>query len=406
MLSEIPNVYIALPAMDEFEYLPKVVDCIRNQNYPYIKLVVCINQPDSWWDNPERKAVCIGNQVSIDYLESLEGIQIEIIDKSSKGKGWTAKKEGVGWARKTIMDKIVNQANVSDVIMSMDADTQFNTGYVSSIVENLNQNPTAVAISVPYYHELTGDEEKDRAILRYEIYMRYFALNLMRIGSPYAFTAIGSAIALPVSSYKAIGGITPHKSGEDFYFLQKLGKFGRILTWNEERVYPAARYSNRVGFGTGPAMIKGKEGDWSSYPIYPFEYFDDVEATYRLFADLFDADVPTPLDTFFEEKFGFENIWKPLRANFKTPQQFIRACHHKVDAFRVFQYLKWRNTKNQVSDEGNLIRFLGKLYPLKSATLSFNFRYLKFQETNIDRLNELRHFFMELEEVYQKENAL
>ncbi len=97
-------------------------------------------------------------------------------------------------------------------------------------------------------------------------------------GARISFTAIGSAMALPVKSYRAIGGMTPHKSGEDFYFLQKLRKFGKVLTWNKEKVYPEARYSDRVFFGTGPAMIKGRDGDWSSYPIYPFELFDEIKA--------------------------------------------------------------------------------------------------------------------------------
>ncbi len=93
------------------------------------------------------------------------------------------------------------------------------------LLNTFKHHPDAVALSVPYYHNLTGDEEKDRAILRYEIYMRYYAINLWRIGSPYNFTAVGSAMALPVWAYRAIGGITPHKSGEDFYFIQKLRKY-------------------------------------------------------------------------------------------------------------------------------------------------------------------------------------
>ena len=329
-------------------------------------------------------------------------MDIRLNDKSSKGKGWKGKNYGVGWARRTIMDQIALEANDSDIIINLDADTTFGPDYFSSVLQNFKQHPEAVAVSVPYYHELTGDEVKDRSILRYEIYMRYYAINMWRIGSPYSFTAIGSAIALPVSSYKAIGGITPHKSGEDFYFMQKLRKYGDVICRNEEKVFPAARYSDRVGFGTGPAMIKGREGDWNSYPVYPYEYFDEIKSTYELFPCLFRKDTDTPMDKFIEEKFGEKNIWILLRANFKEEEKFIRACHHKLDGFRVFQYLKWRNRENDLTDEENLIRFLEKFYPEKSASLGFDSKELVFADISVENLNELRNMLAEIEEKYQQ----
>ena len=78
-----------------------------------------------------------------------------------------------------------------------------------------------IGLAVPYYHKLIGDAT-DRLILRYEIYMRCYLINLLRIQNPYAFTALGSAMAVTVRAYRKAGGLTPVKSGEDFYFLQNL----------------------------------------------------------------------------------------------------------------------------------------------------------------------------------------
>ncbi|MBC8485810.1 MAG: hypothetical protein H8D45_07185 [Bacteroidetes bacterium] len=400
-----PVLFIALASMDEMEYLPQLISCIKKQTYKNFNLIVCVNQPNDWWEKEDKISICKNNQKSIKYLEGIKDLEITIIDKSSKGKGWTGKKHGVGWARKTIMDKIAEIANKNDIIISLDADTTFNGNYFLSIVENFNRNPDATALSVPYYHRLTGDEEKDRSILRYEIYLRYYAINLWRIGSPYSFTAIGSAIALPVKSYKKIGGITPHKSGEDFYFLQKLRKTGKVLTWNKEKVYPAARYSDRVAFGTGPAMIKGREGDWSGYPIYPFEYFDEIKKTYDLFPVLYKEDFHTPMDNFIIEKFGEKNILQPLRKNYKKKETFIRACHYKIDGFRIFQYLKWRNMKNKGnwdSDENNLIRFFTKFYPEKLNILPFEVSELSIASTSVENLNTVRKLLLKIEKEYQK----
>ena len=396
------RVFVALPAMDELENLPEFIKCLDLQTHGNFKLWVCVNQPDEWWDDDHKFQVCLNNQKSIEYLRSVEGIDMEIIDKSSKGRGWTGKRSGVGWARRILMDSILKEANPDDLIISLDADTSFNPGYFESVVENFKVNDKAVALAVPYYHRLTGDPEKDRAILRYEVFMRYYAINLWRIQSPYSFTAIGSAIVLPVKSYIAIGGITPHTSGEDFYFLQKLRKYGKILTWNCEKVYPEARYSDRVGFGTGPAMIRGKTGDWDSYPIYPYALFKDIKETTDLFPNLFLKDIPNPMETFITEKFKGENIWQPLRKNSKTKEQFVRACFHKMDAFRMLQYLKWKHVANQSSDEENLVNWIRSYYPENFTISGMELKSLSFSESPVSDINKIRDFLVETEESYQQ----
>lgn len=384
------------------DYLPDFIECVRTQTFRDFKLVACVNQPDDWWNKPEKLKICENNAKAIEFLQSIKDFPVEVIDKSSRGKGWTGKNFGVGWARKTVLDRIGSQAGDNDIIISLDADTKFNKDYFSSVAENLNLHRNAVALSVPYYHELTSDEEKDRAILRYEIYMRYYAINLWRIGNPYSFTAIGSAIALPVKSYRAIGGITPHKSGEDFYFVQKLRKYGVVLTWNREKVYPAARYSDRVFFGTGPAMIKGITGDWKSYPIYSFEFFDEVRQTSGLFPVLFQADVQTPMDDFIREKFQGKNIWQPLRENYRTEGKFIRACHHKLDGLRILQFLKWRHSISKTLDEENLGRWFKLFYPEKLSKMIIDFSTFEFASNPVVELDQLRNVLVNIEDSFQK----
>ncbi len=394
-------IYVALPVLDELDTIRYFIEDIQSQTFKNYKLFVCINQPDNWWDLPEKVEICKRNQLTIAYLKSIKDIEIEIIDRSSKDSGWKGKQLGVGWARKILMDRINEVASENDIILSLDADTRFTAIYFESIIRNFQKHEKAMAISVPYYHKLTGNHEIDASILRYEIYMRYFAINLWRIGSPFSFTALGSAIAFPLWAYRKIGGISPMKSGEDFYLLQKFCKVGSIINWNSEMVYPEARFSNRVFFGTGPAMIKGNNGDWESYPIYHFTLFDNVMKTYQQLAGLYKSDVDFPLNKFLADQFKDSNWWLSLRKNFKTEKNFINACYEKVDGLRVLQYLKAFQPEINKSDEQCLHEFLQVFYPEFIPQLCIPIDF-EFNKLSIHQLNDIRNKLMLIEEEYQR----
>ncbi len=399
------KIYIALPVMDEMEYLPELINNIKKQKFRSFELFVCVNQLDEWWSDPKKENICLNNIHALELLKKTKQFPVIVIDKSSKGMGWKGKRFGVGWARKTIMDNISLKADKNDIILSLDADTSFSENYFSSIADSFKTDEKVVALSVPYYHKLTGDEVADRNILHYEIYMRYFTLNLWRIKNPSRFTALGSAIAVPVWAYKTIGGITPHKSGEDFYFLQKLRKYGKLKIWNNEKVFPAARFSDRVFFGTGPAMIKGKNGDWSSYPFYHFSLFDKIKNTFDLFSELYEKDIETPMTNFLNDQFRSENIWAPLRKNFKTRGNFVKACEDKVDGLRILQYLKTSQKDNKNSDEENLKEFLFEFYKNKEIE-KLDPDEFSFTESKISHLNLIRDFLVMKESELQKEKPI
>ncbi|MCD4735827.1 MAG: hypothetical protein K8R53_07260 [Bacteroidales bacterium] len=401
-----PELLIAIPVMAEFENIPALIRNLCGQQYRKFKVIFCINQPDEWWDIPEKRKICLDNQQTLEYLYSVRKFPIEIIDHFSKGQGWKGKKTGVGWARKVLFDKAVSMASEHDLLVSLDADTEIAPEYFSSLVNNLNSNQKAVGFSIPYFHRLTGEKIADRQILRYEIYMRYYAVNMWRIKNPYSFTGLGSAITIPVWAYKRVGGIKPHTSGEDFYLLQKLRKFGRIINWNEERVYPQARYSDRVPFGTGPAMKKGSEGNWSSYPVYPYSFFDEVKNTYDSFSDLFERNISTPMGDFLTGLFDDSDFWQPLRDNATTKEVFTRACQHKIDGLRILQYLKFRQKENNCTDESSLIEFLRKYHPDMLNLSNIDPSEINFRDNPVEYLEKIRQLLMEIEETCQKEDYL
>jgi hypothetical protein len=264
----------------------------------------------------------------------------------------------------------------------------------------------AVGLSVPYYHNLTNDEIIDRAILRYEIYMRYYSLNLWRINSPYNFTALGSAIVVPVWAYKSVEGLSPKQGGEDFYFLQKLRNFGELLNYLPEKVHPAARLSNRVAFGTGPALIKGTNNNWNSYPIYNSVFFDEILETYNNLDKLYVKDIQTPLIKFINNN-SKNNVWDLLRKNYPDKEKFVKACHEKINALRILQYLKYRhNLSENISDENKLIDFFKKYFEDECYIFNDKLTHFSFENENIKNLDKMRNFLFIKEEQLQKGNLL
>ena len=394
------TIYFAIPSLNESKNIEKTLDCIASQNYDgEIKTFVCINQPEEWWNMPDKVEICEDNSKTFEIIKNHKSSQnISIIDKWNKGKGWIRKPHGVGHARHTLFAEIDKIAKNDDIIISMDADTIFNENYVKSIVENFERNRDILAISVPYYHPISGNDDVDSAMLRYEIYMRNYAIEMLRIDSPFAYTALGSAIAFKLSSYKKIGGFTPVKSGEDFYFLQQLRKVGKLAVWNDEKVYPGTRFSDRVYFGTGPAMIKGNEGNWESYPIYHRSLFLKILEVYDNIDRLFEGNLEKKFDflNFLNQHFKTEDFIKPLRKNFKNLKQFRRAFHTKVEGLRILQYLKNRQAELQIDDS----------FALQDNLKEYNFGK-NINLNKLENLVEIRDFLVEIEsELLKKKQIL
>lgn len=395
------RLFIAIPALDELDFLPQTMRSIASQQteHPF-EVSICVNQPESWWENSEKQTVCQHNQTLLKWLRSQQfPFPLHLIDKSSKGKGWDDKNFGVGFARKVLFDHIMSVAAADDILISMDADTVFGPHYVESIAQNFERHPDQNVISAPYFHPLTNDDQANRAILRYEIYMRNCLLNLFRIGCPYSFTAIGSAIAVKIKALKKINGITPMKSGEDFYLLQKLRKMSPISNWNDEVVYPAARFSDRVFFGTGPAIRKGSQGIWDSYPVYHFSLFDEVKKCYDLIDDLYQKDQHNKFIDFLEKQFKDDNLWQPLRKNAKDLAHFRHAFHEKADGLRIMQFLKSEQSQLSVSDEQSLRENLPFL--TQRTIPPFIQQDFSFDQLSTAQLSEIRTFLFK-EEMEQR----
>lgn len=364
----IKHIYILIPVMDEESYLPSTLACAMKETAQVpIKVMVCVNQPDSWWQRADRRAICEANGRTLEYIYATYGKEVYVEDCSSPGRGWNDKKQGVGMARRLLMQRALSTAEDEDVLISMDADTCWQPGYVHTVAQLLSGK--AEAVCARYYHPISGMELQDRAMLRYEIYMRTYLINQLRIGSPYAFTALGSVIACTAGAAKKVDGFDTQASGEDFYFLQKLAKSRPVALYSEQVVYPANRVSQRVPYGTGPAIAKNMEGHTEAYPVFSPAYFDEIKQVYDMLPMLKDADAESRYLHFLMQIFKNDNFLSPLRRNSKNISQFIKAFHQKADALREFQYLRWREQQAGESDEVHLQQLLQQYYPMHAGVM-------------------------------------
>lgn len=339
------SIAIAIPMMDEWENVPSLLHRLQRQSLSSFSVYVCVNQPDSWWTDgqSDHLAVCLHNQQTLQALKKLEissHFTLSIIDRSSQGHGWTGKKMGVGWARKELFARVLNEQDEACVIVSMDADTDFDDDYLEQVLDAFRCDSSISALSVPYYHPLTGVEQVDRPLLRYECYMRHYLIQLLKINNAYAFSALGSAMAFPAWAYHRVGGITPLQGGEDFYLMQKFAKTGRISLAFNSVVRPSGRPSHRVPFGTGPAVAMDLDEQDAHYPFYSTIGFAAVKDTYDMFPMLYIEDMETPMSAFLREQLATDDLWGPLRKNFKTLDLFVHACVERVDGLRILQFLK------------------------------------------------------------------
>lgn len=182
-------------------------------------------------------------------------------------------KGGVGWARKVVMDEAARRLGGQGIIICLDADCLVAKNYLKAVFDYFEKHPLCNAVSIYYEHDLDLLEPAVRAgIVQYELHLRYLVHAMRWAGHPFAFQTVGSAMAVRRNAYLAQGGMNTRQAGEDFYFLQKFIEVNSLCEINVTAVYPSARISNRVPFGTGRAMQKllGESPEWftTSFEIF------------------------------------------------------------------------------------------------------------------------------------------
>ena len=266
-----------------------------------------------------------------------------------------AKHAGVGMARKIGMDEAAArfyQAKKPErgVIVCYDADCLCERNFLVENFRHFAEWPGIAGCSTYFEHPLSGPEKPAvyRAVTAYELHLRYYVEGLRWAGFPYACHTIGSAMSVRVPAYLQLGGMNRKKAGEDFYFFQKLMRHAKTSELGTTAVYPSARPSRRVPFGTGRAVGRILAGEpQRSYSFRAFgivkALVDAVESLDQVptsFEECFPANLPAPMFAFLEannSRIAIAEIGK----NVAGVAQFKKRFWRWFDGFRCVKFLNW-----------------------------------------------------------------
>ena len=381
--SDLSRIFVAIPLMNELDNIPILLDQLINQSLRPVIISFCINQPESWRKSPDKKEIILNNRKTLLYLNKVSAsfpIPIIVLDHTSPGNGFHSNVGCVGLARKLCIDSFLSFTNSNDIIVNMDADTYYPDNYFENIIDIYNQLPLLSGVCAPYYHKIDNlQENKARLMLRYEIFLHYYTLQLLLIKSPYAYMPIGSAMSFRVEAYKKASGFKVKDAGEDFYTMQQIRKIGIINSWLDNTIYPAARISDRVVFGTGPAISLNLKNQIKKYPFYPTYLFKKIESYYQI---LEHSKTTDDIIKNLKEIIPKEIILK-IYKNHPQRDKFVHAIHEYFDAFHILKFLN----NNYSVDINNDFEYFKNFY---QELFKKDITYKNWQEISIDELNLIR----------------
>lgn len=302
-----------------------------------------------------QHGMCTGKGES--NVELADTRSLFLIDRTAEG-ALLPKKEGVGLARKLGLDLALALSERSRQhfgqgvrwLHSTDADVRLPEDYFS--LPALPEESSAVVY--PFTHR--AEPGFEQAMRLYEFKLHYYVNGLQWAGSPYAYHTIGSTLAVCPKAYAQARGVPRRAGGEDFYLLNKLAKLGPVMSLQAPQLEICGRPSERVPFGTGPALgaIRNMDDALEQYGFYHPACFEALQLVLRVACAW--SETPGNAATFramlsehAKDENLAERIWLCLSslksARFfkhiqtQRPKNTLQHFHHWFDAFLTLKFI-------------------------------------------------------------------
>jgi glycosyltransferase involved in cell wall biosynthesis len=343
---------IVIPALAERETLSLTLDSLeknpREILSSFFVLVVVNHSPDASVHDKQNNQQTLQGFAA--WQARFRQLRLAWVDAASPGLELPVRQSGVGLARKIGFDLALRELQYSPsppFLVSLDADTLTRPDYLSALMRHFRErrNPGAV---IPFCHRPGAFPEQDRAIQRYELFLRAYVLGLSLAASPYAFHTVGSAMACTADGYVRTGGMKPRKAAEDFYFLQGLVKTGSVSQVGGTVVYPSARSSHRVPFGTGRSVSRLLAGEKGSILFYRKECFQILRDWLSLMEESWHRDGEeishrsahiSPRLTDYLKEIHFSATWAKIQKNFPSLPTLRKGFHDWFDGLKTLRLI-------------------------------------------------------------------
>ena len=231
-------------------------------------------------------------------------------------------------------------------LCTSDADAILPQRYFSALTDQ----PVRAAAVFPFTHcGATGALGQVTAL--YEQRLDQYVRGLAWAGSPYAYHTLGSTIAVRAEAYAKVRGFPKRNAGEDFHLLNKLAKVGHIVSLEAPRIQIQARNSDRVPFGTGPAinqLLKHADPELARIFYHP-EVFSQLKSWLEVLPlsrsiDL--RDLPLSQQTLHVlESLGTESAIASARKTGKHAETFARHLHNWFDGLKTLRFVHGLQTR-------------------------------------------------------------
>jgi len=362
---------VVIPAFNEPDII-QTLESLLNNDKPEqaVEVLVVVNYAENSLPlikAEAREIVKILNQ----WMEKNQSAQLQFYCMLTADL--PKKHAGVGLARKIGMDEAVQrfeQLCTDGIIVNLDADCTVSKNYLNEILHFYANNPTVKAANIHYEHPIE-DNPKHKAIILYELYLRYYVEALRYCKYPFAYHTVGSSFSVKSSIYQLQGGMNRRKAGEDFYFLHKIipvSNFGEIGT---AVVYPSARESERVPFGTGRSILEwhNKQRDLqTSYALPTFQLikylFDDPLIFYK--KETYKDKLPGDLQTYLSQ-INFKQTLSEIEQNTQTATAFVKRYHRFWSGFELLKLVHY--CRDHIYPNTNLLDSCTNLLKLRNYKL-------------------------------------
>lgn len=389
---------LVIPCYNETDdFVDRLCQTFSGNNSLSLLVIIVINQPDSadsidanqaLWNVLIEKFSSVhldkeNNSKKYHWLTAKNNIDFLLVDRFSHVSQKIPAQQGVGLARKIGSDiacqLFMQQRLENHWVHHSDADTHLPEDYFSALhnVNNTDKRLNQMSAAVyPYTHIQRHQDQKNAhsfnaryvnaryfvATQLYEKALAYYVNGLEYANSPYAFHTLGSCIASNLYHYAQVRGFPKKAGGEDFYLLNKLAKVGTVITLDNAQLKIDARHSDRVPFGTGPAVEKilAMESPEKEYRYYNPQCFRELKEVLEHFDTLFQhrnteagntehaekidsyhawlSHLSTPTQTALKE-LNIHQLFAHINKQINSHEQCIQHCHQWLDGFKTLKFI-------------------------------------------------------------------